>query len=313
MALDTLDTIARRVLLRFPAAGYPLAREWVDFAFRQVSERRRWSWLVKENQFLFPLVVTAGTVQVTRSSTAVVGTGTAFTGAMIGRQFRVGLLAPIYTITAVADATNLTLERVWGDSDATGVGYQIFLAYATVPSDFHSFITVVDAKQNWQLHLNRQQVELNSFDPQRSNSGNPWWVLFRDYNVPTDGTPPMPRYEVWPHIVQEYVLFFLYETRADDLWDSGAALPRYIRGDVLLEMALAEASRWPGPSADNPNPGYSLSLYATHMAKVERELNLMELQDDEVYAQDYSRFLDLPFAPFDASFMQKHDFELSDY
>ncbi len=86
MALDTLDTIARRVLLRFPAAGYPLAREWVDFAFRQVAERRRWSWLVKENQFLFPLPVTAGTVTMTRSSNAVVGSGTAFTGAMEGNR-----------------------------------------------------------------------------------------------------------------------------------------------------------------------------------------------------------------------------------
>ena len=311
MALDTLDTIARRVLLRFPAAGYPLAREWVDFAFRQVAERRRWSWLVKENQFLFPDPVTAGTVAATRSSNAIVGTGTAFTGAMVGRQFRVGNQTPLYTITVVTDATNLTLERVWGGSTVTGVNYEIFLAYATVPSDFHSFITVVDAKQNWQLHLNRQQIELNSFDPQRSNSGNPWWVLFRDYD--TVSSPPLPRYEVWPHVKQEYVLFFLYETRAEDLWDTGASLPRYIRGDVLLDMALAEASRWPGPSAANPNPGYDLKLYATHMAKVERELNLMELQDDEVFAQDYSRFLELPFAPFDASFMQKHDFELSDY
>ena len=311
MALDTLDSVSRRVLLRFPAAGYPLAREWVDFAFRQVAERRRWSWLVKENQFLFPLPVTAGTVTVTRSSAAVVGVGTAFTGAMVGRQFSVGNQTPIYTITAVADATNLTIERVWGGSDASGIGYEIFLAYATVPADFHSFITVVDAKQNWQLHLNRQQVELNSFDPQRSNSGNPWWVLFRDYD--TVSTPPLPRYEVWPHVKQEYVLFYLYETRASDLWDAGVSLPRYIRGDILLEMALAEASRWPGPSAANPNPGYDLKLHATHLVKVERELNLLELQDDELWAQDYSRFLELPFAPFDASFMQKHDFELSDY
>ncbi|KKM87468.1 hypothetical protein LCGC14_1268610 [marine sediment metagenome] len=311
MALDSLDSISRRVLLRFPAAGYPLAREWVAFAFRQVAERRRWSWLVKENQFLFPDPVTAGTVTVTRSSAGVVGSGTAFTGAMIGRQFRVGNQTPLYTITAVTDATNLTIERVWGGTTAAAIGYEIFNAYATVPSDFHSFITVVDAKQNWQLHLHRQQVELNSFDPQRANSGNPWWVLFRDYD--TVSTPPLPRYEIWPHVKQEYVLFFLYEVRAEDLWDSGASLPRYIRGDVLLEMALAEASRWPGPSAANPNPGYDLKLHVTHLAKVERALNLMELQDDELWAQDYSRFTDLPFAPFDSSFMQRHDFSEADY
>ncbi|KKL49116.1 hypothetical protein LCGC14_2318710, partial [marine sediment metagenome] len=311
MALDTLDSVSRRVLLRFPAAGYPLAREWVAFAFRQVAERRRWSWLVKENQFLFPDPVTAGTVAVTRNSATITGTGTAVTGAMIGRQFRVGNQTPLYTITARASDTSWTIERPWGGSTATGVGYEIFNAYATVPSDFHSFITVVDAKQNWQLHLHRQQVELNSFDPQRANSGNPWWVLFRDYD--TVSTPPLPRYEIWPHVKQEYVLFFLYEVRATDLWDSGADLPRYIRGDVLLEMALAEASRWPGPSAANPNPGYDLRLHATHLAKVERALNLMELQDDEVWAQDYSRFTDLPFAPFDSSFMQRHDFSEADY
>jgi hypothetical protein len=114
-------------------------------------------------------------------------------------------------------------------------------------------------------------------------------------------------------VKQEYVLFFLYEVRATDLWDSGADLPRFLRGDILLEMALAEATRWPGPSIENPNPGYNLALFRSHQADAERMLREMELQDDEVWAQDYSRFTSLPFAPFDSSFMQKHDFSVSDY
>jgi len=96
----------------------------------------------------------------------------------------------------------------------------------------------------------------------------------------------LPRYEFWPHQQANHVYPFLYEIRHDDLSDPNATLPRYIRGDVLLEFALAELALWPGPSNDKPNPYHDLNLWKAHTAKAESMLAILERQDDEVWQQD---------------------------
>lgn len=121
----------------------------------------------------------------------------------------------------------------------------------------------------------------------------------------------LPRYELWPHQTAQYVYPFLYEARPVDLSDTNAVLPRYIRGDVLVEMALAMAAEWPGPSADKPNPYYDLRLAAMHTARAEQMIMELERQDDEVYEQDltYSfATLGWPFAtPLgDSAWLQSH-------
>jgi hypothetical protein len=120
----------------------------------------------------------------------------------------------------------------------------------------------------------------------------------------------LPRYEIWPHQTGAYVYPFIYEARATDLGDPNAVLPRYIRGDVLLEMALAEAARWPGPSPDKPNVYLSPVLGQIHLQRAERMIMELERQDDEVYEQDVGFQLPLGF-PYatplgDASWLQSH-------
>ena len=122
---------------------------------------------MKRAQFLLNNQYITGNVDVTFNSNAVVGHGTTFTAAMVGRQFRVGLLFPIYTITAVPSTTSLTLDDVWGGTTNLGVGFQIYNAYVTVPTDFHAFISVWDPQFNWQLWTNVKQEELNAWDSQR--------------------------------------------------------------------------------------------------------------------------------------------------
>lgn len=308
MALDTYPDIWNRVLLRVPSASSLLAQDWVSNAFRQVAERRPWSWLIKRGQYLFPAVYKTGTVSVTFNSTTVTGSGTAFTSAMVGRQFRIGFQVPIYTIAAVPDATTLTLDQVWGGDDASGVGFEIYVAYQTVPADFNYHLSVWDPKFNWQLRRNVTQEEINDYDAQRANQASSSYVVV-SYAYDQTTTPPRPRFEMWPHQKSQYCYPYLYVARATDLADSGANLPFYLRGDVLLEMALAEAARWPGSSRDKPSPFYSLSLAIMHERRSERMIVEMERQDDEVYEQDVKYALSLPFSPLpwmDASFLQSH-------
>lgn len=287
-----------------------LAREWINFAFRTIAERRQWSWLTKRGQFLVAAVINTGTVLVTRSSDMVTGTSTGWTGAELNRQFRTSTTEPVYTIIAVDTVgQTLTLDRVWGGSTASAQGYQIWNAYLTVPTDFHAFISVIDTQMNWRLWTDMLQTEIDAYDAQRANTGTPYVLSTVDYD--TTVTPPLPRYELWPYRMSQYVYPFLYESRPPDLNDSGASLPRYIRGDVLLEMALAQAARWPGPSKDSPNPYFNLQLALQHEARAEKMIMELERQDDEVSEHDvkYSQFMQMPFAPLpwaDSRFLQSH-------
>ena len=404
--LDTYTTIYNKLNLRCPAASTLLCRDWVSNAFRQIAERRRWSWKIKYGQFILPALYNTGTVTVTRNSTTVSGVGTTWDYTMVGRQFRVGM-SPIYTISQVNSATSLDLDLVWGSTTQSAVGYSIYQAYVTPPDDFHSFLTVWDPNFNWQLWLNVGQEEINVWDAQRSNTGNAYLLSARDYSttysgsvgtalqvvgtgpdpvstsqgngytgavdgvfvveVTTGGTSTnaifkwkkdsgsyltgivtdtaaqdlqdgvaiywpsgvtyvagdtfiiqakaglqggLPRYELWPQQQAAYVYPFLYECRPNDLGDTGATLPRYIRGDVLLEMSLASAARWPGPSNDKPNPYFNSALALQHDKRAEFMIMELERQDDETSEID-ARYqaLNLPFAPWpfgDSAWLQRH-------
>jgi len=308
--LDTYLGIAGKVLLRCPMAGPLLARDWVANSFRRVAERRPWSWLIKQGQFVtYPLYHT-GVATVATGSTTATGVATAWDSTLVGRQFRLTTTSPIYTILTVdAGAQTLTLDLPWGGASTT-IGYEIYNAYASPPSDFNYFLTVWDPNFNWQLHTGISQTELNAWDAQRSNRGQAYLVAPRDYYTPAGETVPLPRFEIWPHVTSAYVLPFLYVARATDLQDSGSILPRYIRGDVILEMALAEAAKWPGPSTDKVNPYFNPRLALAHETRVEYMLSELERQDEEISIMNvrYDTITRLPWAPLpmDSSFWQKH-------
>lgn len=190
---DTFTQIVGRVQMRVPAASRFLAEDWVRNAFRRCYRRRRWAWLVKQGQFLFPAIYNTGTVTVTRNSNIVTGSGTAWDATMVGLQFRTGTTYPIYTIQSVDSATQLTLQSdVWGGATASAQGYSIYRAYVTVPSDFQAFISVWDPNFNWQLVLDYTQNELNAADAQRSNTGNAYLFAWRGYSQDAIGAVAQP-------------------------------------------------------------------------------------------------------------------------
>ena len=314
--LDSFERVWKAVHNRCPMAGPFLAQDFVRWAFREIIEKRKWSWSIKQSQFIFPALVSAGTVDVTANSNAVVGHGTAFNSTMIGLQFRTSTLTPIYTVAAVNSPTSLTLDQPWGFLTSLGTGYKIYLAYVVAPTDFHSFTTVWDPNFSWQLWTTVRQDELNMYDAQRASQGTPYVVADFDYTSLLIGggtvTPPVPRFEVWPHLQQAYVIPFMYESRYPDLDDSGTSLPRFIPGDVLLEGAMAQVTRWPGASRDQPNPAFNLGLSTMHTKLFQDKVRELERNDDEVYGRDIRYesgpvwpMAPLPF-PINSSYLQLH-------
>jgi hypothetical protein len=312
VGLSTYDGLVKQVLLRCPAASLFLARSWVDYAFRYVVDYKLWSWQRRSGQFLMPAVTTTGTVDITRGSLDVVGHGTSWTQDLVNQQFRVGLPFPIYTIVSVDDAAQtLVLDAPWGGSTTLSVGYQIYQAYVTVPTDFQNFLDVVDMQYNWRLAINISREEVDSWDAQRATAGTAYTIV--NYRYDTVNNPPLPMYEIWPHQKAQYVYPFYYVGRPPDLSDDGASLPRPVPGDLLLEHALGQAAKWPGASSDSRNVYFNLPLAMEHERKFNSRLYDIARTDDEIMMQDvsYSTVSSWPIAAFplgDARYLQSHDY-----
>jgi hypothetical protein len=405
---DTYDKIWNRVLLHCPSAGQHLARHWVESAFRRVCERREWSWRIKHSQWVAPALYNTGTVSVSQGSQTVTGLGTSWTTNMIGRQFRIGVNAPIYTIVSVDGATSLTLDLFWAGPDQVDKTYEIYQCYFEAPYDFHHLICIWDPRMNWQLYTNLTTSELASFDSQRSFRGQAYVAVNFDYSPsyvgsvaqpikviqgvvtgdnpisagpftgpvsslytvkcestgisgvatfgwnknngtwtsglltsnlstplidgvqvawPDDASqtyrigdtwvittsassnPGLPRYELWPHQTGAYYYPFMYIAQMPDIDDEGVVLPRYLRGDVLIEMALAEAAKWPGLE-DKPNPYFNLGLSKFHTDRAEFLIRELEVQDDNIYEQNLTYATSgMSMAPLpwgDAAWLAKH-------
>ena len=173
--MDNYTTLWNRVLLRVPAAGPDLSQDLIRDAFNQLAERRQWTWLMKTNSFYGPVYTALGTVSVTDGSAIVTGAGTSFTQNMIGKQIRIGAAAgssyPTYTVIQVPSTLSVVLDRPWSGASLVSQSYTIFQCYFQVPADFQSFYSVVNPTGNYRLNHNATQAELDSYDPQRSQSG----------------------------------------------------------------------------------------------------------------------------------------------
>ncbi len=185
--MDTFDTIWNRLLLRADALDPAQAQDLVKDSFNQLCERRNWSWMIKASSFTPTNVYSTGTVTTVQGSPTVTGTNTAWTGAFIGQQFRVGLYTPIYTITQVLSATQIVLDRSWEPVAANGVTYMVYKCYFTTPADFREFLTAKDPTNNYKLHTNVQQPLLDYYDPQRSQTQVVTCFSFLDYAAQQQG------------------------------------------------------------------------------------------------------------------------------
>lgn len=84
---------------------------------------------------------TTGNVAVTKYGTTIVGTGTTFTSAMVGRWFEItdttiqGQGVP-FRVTGYTDTTHLTISPAWNSETATGATFRIGQAPA-IPDELH--------------------------------------------------------------------------------------------------------------------------------------------------------------------------------
>lgn len=302
---DTFESMYRGLLMHAPDLPPFLAQQFIRNRYRLVCERRPWSGLRAESEFLLNDAKSAGVVTTTRGSATVTGDGTAFAASDVGRQFMAKGRAPVYTIVAVdAGAQTLMLDRVFGGTSETGT-YRILDAYVTAPSDFQYFEIVYDPVMNWRLRHWVTQADISRLDPARSSAGTPWAVVDRRHSTETG----RPQYEIWPysHSARNYPFYYI-KRPADLINDSDT--PIYpIRGDILVSGALADLARWPG-TPERPNLMFykAIELSREYEKVFEDKLVDMERQDESTYMTWLAdgTVANWPYAPMDAAYMQNH-------
>jgi hypothetical protein len=183
--MDNFISLSNRLLSRCPAVGLALSMQFVNDAWHTLQSRREWSFRRGSGIFAPPPLYQTGTVS-TNAGTGqpylLTGSGTVWTPDMVGRQIRVaGLMYPFYTIKQWLSATQIMVDQPWAGADVVGQAYQLLQVYYPVPEDFGYWYAVTSLKDSYRLWTSVTEADLAILDPQRTNFGQTYAVVFRDY------------------------------------------------------------------------------------------------------------------------------------
>ncbi|MCC6798317.1 MAG: hypothetical protein IT366_24605 [Candidatus Hydrogenedentes bacterium] len=186
-----------------PMRGF-LAALWT--VLEAIRMKGCWSFWQARSQIVLLNAYSTGTVAVTQDSSAVVGTGTAFTAAMVGRKFR-GAGNEVYTITARADATHITISPEYQGASASGLAYTIFQDTYDLPSDVESVAGWWDAtNQKWLRPVTMGAIG----DCQNaSNFTSAWPQKIAQYGT----NAGVPQVVVWPAPQSRALIPLMYTRR----------------------------------------------------------------------------------------------------
>lgn len=158
-----------------------------------------YGWSRRKQETMINTVGAYNTGTVTATGTAVVGTGTAFTVAMIGRWIRIGSGASqsgtpgFWEIVAVADATHLTIESPGIPDPVTAQAYVIFKHVYLLPVDWGRVVNITSDVRltEW------QKADIDRLDPSRTSTGTPDIYTVRGLYSPGTANSVF-QIEFWP-------------------------------------------------------------------------------------------------------------------
>lgn len=307
MSDTTFEQLWRGLFVYFPECPLPIAQQCVNTAYSKGLRRGRWAGQRASGVFTIDAPQVGTDLRATFGDTLFINQGVmVWDSTLVGMQIVVGGGGPFYTIVEVTDPTHLTVDIPFAGETATGLDYIVQQIYLTPPSDFASFISVIDTDNNWKLHLTFAQEQLDYFDGQRTTSGTPFILAGGvPYATPLNETIPRPRFELWPRPGGAKSYPFHYIKRLP-LLSAASDRPVFpFQGDILRHGALAELALWPG-TKQLPNPYFDMQQYAAHRQIFEDGLKELERDDQELAQTMISYHDNMPFAPFDASWIQSH-------
>ncbi len=291
----------REVSGTIPRANDFLAQRWVNRGLSSIYRTRFWSFLRGFGYIQVPGQVATGTFTTTLDSavvTADAAATTALTGltnpAITSRQIRFAG-GPLYNIASFIGSA-LTLDRIYGEGNATGLSYQVYQAYYGPPytgtnaaptTDFVRYLSVLDPIQPQKLMLNKTREWLDLVDQKRTNVGQPSTHLC-SFVAETADTAGLPTFEIWPHPLTQRVLICIFARKGLPLVNDTDTIPNIIPESLLLSRALWHGYAWAmANTAKYPELRTNVWPQMRKEALMEYEMELARVQriDDDVMKQ----------------------------
>lgn len=258
-----------------------VAGRMINDAQREVVDWWTWYGLKVKGVINVPTVTTQGQATVNFNSNIVQGTGTNWMAngpnSVVGLQFRAGFSYPWATILS-CDQLNqrLTIDLPFGGANLTNVGYQIQQAYAVLGANIKYVVWATNQQQGWPIIVNADPEQYNFWDTWRFSLG---WTKYFANRAPTpDGQYQV---ELWPTPFQAQTFpFEAYVQPADMVLDSDCP-PPFLRSDVLVDRAIADAKMIGGRTSKYYDPVVSQMKMTSFNKKIEdmRMANdMMDLQ-----------------------------------
>ncbi len=316
MPAQTFYDFKMAIRLYVPNASIFLIERWVKNAFRELADRRQWSWQLIQGQIVWQDARALTEIVPTFGSTTVISTNGDFLAADLGRNFRVGTY-PIYTVTEFANVNTITLDRPYeGMTDGSGDA-QILDAYATLPANFENFIMVLDPVNQRLIPWWATWDEMSLLDPVRMAAESVPRLLASAIPSTYQATLGRSVYEYYPKPTAHGALQYYAKALPIAMNDSDP-IPGSLaaRVDVLETHVLMSAAKWPG-TTDLKNPYFNLALAQVLRQDFERAANQLDIRDDDLYQQSFDR---IPWQrwstyawAYDTRLLQMTDATLADY
>ena len=287
-----------------PDISQPKMLAIINGTLRKIYDRKTWFFNFVKGQLVAPQATTQGQVTTTLGSNIVVGTGTAWTSALVGQQFRIGYNNPIYSIVDLPDATHLQLELQWGSPSVTS-GYFIVQNYFNFGPNVKYVKTMVNMQLGYKFDLHATQDTLNTLDPWRQNQNFPYIAA----GMPLD---PQGNYlqELYPASWTQQAFPFMAYTQPPNVALDTDNLPPYMRLDIVAKDCISEALVIGGPKN---NKYYDAAESGRKKQEFEGELLRLANADENLYRTEVTKFgEDLPYYnPGGALFSATHAYMAS--
>jgi hypothetical protein len=330
--MSTLAQLAAELKPWFPQLDPLAAQTLVQRAYSDIRRSREWSFLKGVGVWFAPSPITTGTVTTTFLSSTVVFDAIAAPllnavaitqppeGPLTVRQFRV-TGGPIYNIigwafnTPSAGLGTATLDRPYTEGSAAGGSYMVYQPYVPAPTlDFKRWLSWVDPLNAYRFryrNLYRTMKEVDRKDPNRTSYSIPIWIVTHDYVILPGDSQRRPRYEAWPHPVQQIGYVIEYMTTGD----VGASLTALLPQQITDQCIIARAKHY-GHEVTANQPNVDVKVKAYHLQAQLRAnaeyvdlLNRCQLDDNSIFDSRVVEEESGPVynGPLDADYMQSHE------
>ncbi len=208
---------------------------WANDVIQDVHGRHDWFWAL-DRQIVQPVAdITTGTVSISAGAQAVTGSSTAFAAADVGKFIRFQSSNDWYKITAVTDATTLTIEAPYTGTSALSAGtYLIRKIFYSLPSA--EKIVGMKQAQTWRDLVCINHKDFDTFLTYADSTGKA--TLFCVYGQDSSNNI---QFNIYPFADAAYNLEVKYKKKA--VQDTLAGIPEKWLG-VYLDGILARGMEY---------------------------------------------------------------------